>query len=62
MLILSNHSIEENTMVDATLKQVADFFRKAGETLKEFSNEWTKLTSDDKAQLKAGIGDGTLTY
>lgn len=49
-------------MADATLKQVADFFKMPGKTLKEFSAEWARLTGDDKAQLKAGIGDGTLTY
>lgn len=49
-------------MADATLKAVAEFFRGEGETLKAFSTEWAALTPDDKAQLKAGIGDGTLTY
>ena len=34
------------------------FDMKAG----EFRAEWSKMTETDKAQLKAGITDGTLTY
>jgi len=49
-------------MADATLKQVADFFRKDGETLSQFAEEWKNLPDVDKAHLKAGIGDGSLTY
>jgi hypothetical protein len=49
-------------MPDATLKQVADFFRLPGETLKQFSDEWKELPEADRADLKKGIGDGTLTY
>ena len=49
-------------MAEATLKQVADFFRKDGETLTQFSQEWKSLTDDDKAQIREGIGNGTFTY
>lgn len=49
-------------MPDATLKQVAEFFRKDGETLSQFADEWKALPDTDKAHLKAGIGDGSLTY
>lgn len=49
-------------MADATLKQVADYFRKDGEPLSKFGDEWKQLSDADKADLKQGIGDGTLTY
>lgn len=57
-------------MADATIKQVADFF-KIGDgkvstdprnSLTAFSKEWKELSDDEKTQLKQGIGDGTLTY
>lgn len=40
-------------MAEATLKAVIDYFRQ---------DEWTALPDTDKAQLRAGIGDGTFTY
>lgn len=46
----------------ATLKQVADFLRKEGESLSQFSAEWKSLSEDDKVQIKEGIGNGSLTY
>lgn len=46
----------------ATLKQVTDYFRKEGQTLKGFTEEWKALSEEDKEQLKEGIGNGTLTY
>lgn len=49
-------------MAEATLKQVAEFFRKDGETLSKFADEWKSLTEDDREQIKKGIGDGSLTY
>ena len=49
-------------MAEATLKQIADFFRKEGETLSQFAAEWKALPEEDKAQLREGIGNGTLTY
>lgn len=43
------------------LKAVRDFF---GLKLQEMKAEWTNgnLTDDDKAQILAGLTDGTLTY
>lgn len=49
-------------MADATLKAVVDYFRQEGETLKQMRDEWTTLPDTNKAQLRAGIGDGTLAY
>lgn len=46
----------------ATLKTVTEYFRRSGETLKGFTEEWKALSDTDKEQLKQGIGDGTLTY
>lgn len=49
----------------ASIKDVADFFRSGDGpkvTLKEFSDEWKALSDGDKAQLREGIGNGTLTY
>lgn len=51
-----------------TIKQIMDYFNAdlvAGDsrkTLKSFSAEWKQLTDDDKAQIKAGLSDGTLNY
>lgn len=49
-------------MAEATLKAVIDYFRQDGDTLKQLRDEWTALPDTDKAQLRAGIGDGTFTY
>lgn len=52
-------------MTDASIKQVADFFKTGDpqrDSLKQFSDEWKQLPEADKAQLRAGIGDGSLTY
>lgn len=46
----------------ATLKQVADYFRLPGETLKAFTEEWKRLSDTEKEQLKGGLGNGTLSY
>lgn len=46
----------------ATLKEVATFFRKEGESLTAFSKEWQALSDADKAQIREGIGNGSLTY
>lgn len=46
----------------ASLKDVATFLRKPGETLRAFTDEWKGLTDQDKVELRTGIGDGTLTY
>lgn len=47
-------------MPDATLKQVQEFF--GYPTLSAFSQDWKALPDADRQQIKAGIGDGTLTY
>jgi hypothetical protein len=46
----------------ATLKQVADYFRLPGQTLKAFTEEWKLLSDEDKEQLKSGLGNGSMTY
>jgi hypothetical protein len=47
---------------EATLKQVTEYFRREGETLKGFTEEWKQLTDTDKAQIKQGLGNGSLSY
>lgn len=32
------------------------------ETTKEFTDEWRKLSDQDKADLKKGVDDGSMTY
>ncbi|HJY07982.1 MAG TPA: hypothetical protein VJ323_16810 [Bryobacteraceae bacterium] len=49
-------------MAQATLKEVADFFRKEGESLTKFGAEWKMLSDAEKTQLREGIGNGSLTY
>jgi hypothetical protein len=65
-------------MAEATVKQVKEFFHTPERpmTLKEMKTEWMGkdetgqpntdpkviLTADDKAQILAGLGDGSLTY
>lgn len=49
-------------MADATIKGVYDFFKSTYSSLAQFRKDWDALSETDKAQLKAGIGDGTLTY
>jgi hypothetical protein len=46
-------------MPDATLKETMAYF---GISIGQFGKEWKELTDEDKAQIKAGIGDGTFTY
>lgn len=43
----------------ASLKQIAEFF---GGTLSAFSTDWKALDETSKAQIRDGIGDGSLTY
>lgn len=43
----------------ATLGDVAKFF---GLPLPIFRKEWQEFTPADKAQIQAGIGDGTYNY
>lgn len=47
-------------MADATLKEVAEFFGYTN--LAEFRVHWAKLTPGDKAQIRTGLGNGTLNY
>ena len=46
-------------MAEATLKEIREFF---GMDMPTFKREWLALTAQDKAQIKAGLSDGTLTY
>lgn len=46
-------------MAEATLTEMRTYF---GMTTKEFATEWRQLSDKDKADLKKGIGDGTLNY
>ena len=43
----------------ATLKQVMEFF---AIPTGQFGKEWKVLSDSEKAQIKAGLGDGSLTY
>lgn len=46
-------------MADVTLKEIREFF---GMSMPEFRAEWTALSSEAKAQIKAGLSDGSLNY
>ena len=46
-------------MVEATLLVVRNFF---GMSMAEFKAEWPKLTTEDKAQIRKGLTDGSLNY
>lgn len=43
----------------ASLKEVRDYFGIDG---KQMIVEWRSLTDKDKADLRGGLGNGTLTY
>lgn len=49
-------------MADATLKDVMDYFKVEGDTLKSLRDEWVALSDEDKRQIRAGIGNGSYTY
>lgn len=57
-------------MSEATIKQVADYFKIGDGTvstdprnsLTSFSREWKQLSDEEKAQIRGGIGDRTFTY
>jgi hypothetical protein len=49
-------------MASATLKDVMNYFKKDGETTKDFTEQWKQLSDKDKDDLKKGLGDGTLNY
>jgi hypothetical protein len=44
------------------MSEVIKFFRTTSDTLTAMRGEWTKLSDTDKAQLRTGIADGTLSY
>ena len=44
----------------ASLIEVKNYFGYA--KLTEFKKDWEKLDDDSRLQLRAGIGNGTLTY
>jgi hypothetical protein len=46
-------------MAAANIKDVMNFFEIPIAT---FSKEWKELSDKDKADLREGIGDGTLSY
>lgn len=46
-------------MADNILAAIRDYFRM---TSTEMAREWKQLSAEDKAQIKAGIQDGTLNY
>lgn len=45
-----------------SIKDVMDFFGKGEGGLKGFSEEWKALPEADRAQIKDGLENGTLTY
>jgi hypothetical protein len=47
-------------MTEANLNQVREFF--GYPNLRAFADDWKVVPTEDRAQLRAGIGDGTLTY
>lgn len=49
-------------MPDATIGDVCKFFEYPEGDMKSFRTDWASLTDQDKADLKKGIGDGTLDY
>lgn len=42
-----------------TLKGIMEFF---GMTSPQMTREWKQLSDQDKADIKAGLSNGTLTY
>jgi hypothetical protein len=51
-------------MADNILSKMRDFFNAESRpmTSADFAKEYKLLSTEDKAQLKQGIEDGTLTY
>lgn len=45
-----------------TLLDIKNYFRKDGDTLSGFRNEWQALTEEDKEQIKSGFENGSMTY
>lgn len=46
-------------MPQAKLTEVIAFFEMS---TSQFRNEWKELDDDSKAQIREGIGNGSLTY
>jgi hypothetical protein len=46
----------------ATMGEVYSAIKVDGYRLADFKREWAGLTETDKAQLRAGVGNGSLTY
>ena len=51
-------------MADVTLKDIMAYFGTDTRPMgpKEMTREWKSLTDKDKAQIKNGLADGSLTY
>lgn len=47
-------------MAAVTINDVRKYFE--FQTAANFAAEWRKLTDKDKAEIKKGLEDGTLTY
>ncbi len=47
-------------MPDASISQVRAFF--AHDKLTDFRDDWAQLDDESKAQIRAGIGDGSYNY
>lgn len=45
---------------EVTMKDIRDFF--GYEKLADFSADWKQMPNADRDQIRAGLGDGTLTY
>lgn len=54
--------------MDAKLSEVMDFFNPKQENGKRamgisaFNNEWKELTPESQAEIKVGLGNGSMTY
>lgn len=56
-------AFEPNSNWKSAAQSINGFFgRRPGQNIQEFSQELKQLTDEDKAQLHAGIMNGTLTY
>lgn len=51
-------------MADKTvsLAEIMRFFGYGSKEAAKFRNEWAALSVTDKAQIKGGLANGTLTY
>ncbi len=46
----------------ASIADVWRYFKDGYPSMASFKADWEKLSDTDKADLKKGVGDGTLTY